>query len=192
MNDRNIIVADLEKYLTSDYGFSGAKLQLFGSSANGFGFQNSDMDISLTFDCNPTKQPVNRIKLIRQLADKLKRYHKCKHVFSITNTRVPIVKFSITTRDHLEVDLSFNNALALQNTKLLATYVKIDNRVKCLGYAMKYFVKLCDIADASQGSLSSYAYILMVLHFLQHTTPPVIPVLQELYDQSKPAPKAQH
>lgn len=51
---------------------------------------------------------------------------------------------------------------------------------QCLGYAMKYFAKLCDIGDASRGSLSSYAYILMVLHFLQQCKPPVIPVLQEV------------
>ena len=45
---------------------------------------------------------------------------------------------------------------------------------------MKYFAKLCDIGDASRGSLSSYAYILMVLHYLQQCKPPVIPVLQEV------------
>lgn len=38
----------------------------------------------------------------------------------------------------------------------------------------------CDIGDASRGSLSSYAYILMVLYFLQQRQPPVIPVLQEV------------
>ena len=36
----------------------------------------------------------------------------------------------------------------------------------------------CGVADASQGSFSSYAYILMVIHFLQRTSPPVVPVLQ--------------
>lgn len=40
--------------------------------------------------------------------------------------------------------------------------------------------KRCDIGDASRGSLSSYAYILMVLYFLQQRQPPVIPVLQEV------------
>ena len=40
---------------------------------------------------------------------------------------------------------------------------------------------MCDICDASKGSLSSYAYTLMTLHYLQRCDPPVIPVLQELY-----------
>ena len=36
------------------------------------------------------------------------------------------------------------------------------------------------MADASLGGLSSYAYILMLLHYLQRTEPPVIPVLQQV------------
>ncbi|CAB1454912.1 unnamed protein product [Pleuronectes platessa] len=50
---------------------------------------------------------------------------------------------------------------------------------------MKVFAKMCDIGDASRGSLSSYAYTLMVLYFLQQRNPPVIPVLQEIYDGKK-------
>ena len=44
---------------------------------------------------------------------------------------------------------------------------------------------MCDIGDASKGSLSSYAYILMLLHYLQQCNPPVIPVLQNLYTDNK-------
>ncbi|XP_071539111.1 terminal uridylyltransferase 7-like isoform X2 [Panulirus ornatus] len=186
IEERDRIVADLEDYIRQF--FRGATLKLFGSSANGFGFQRSDLDICLTFKGNPTGEDIDHIIVIESLAEKLKRYRQCGHVFAITTAKVPIVKFSIR-RACLEGDLSLYNTLALQNTKLLYTYTKIDYRVKCLGYAMKYFAKLCDIGDASRGSLSSYAYILMVLHFLQQCRPPVIPVLQELYDHSEPAPK---
>ena len=51
---------------------------------------------------------------------------------------------------------------------------------------VKEFAKKCDIGDASRGSLSSYAYILMLIFYLQQVKPPVVPVLQELYDQSSP------
>jgi hypothetical protein len=50
-----------------------------------------------------------------------------------------------------------------------------------LGFTLKRFAKLCDICDASRGSLSSYAYILMAIYFLQQCNPPVIPVLQEVH-----------
>ena len=36
------------------------------------------------------------------------------------------------------------------------------------------------MCDASSGSLSSYAYILLLLHYLQQVKPPVIPVLQQV------------
>ncbi|KAH9362776.1 hypothetical protein HPB48_022165 [Haemaphysalis longicornis] len=80
----------------------------------------------------------------------------------------------------LEVDISLYNRLAQQNMRLLKTYSSIDNRVRELGYTIKRFAKTCDICDASRGSLSSYAYILMTLYYLQQRKPPVIPVLQEL------------
>lgn len=74
-------------------------------------------------------QNIDHIKIIESLAEKLKRYRQCGHVFAITTAKVPIVKFSIR-RAYLEGDLSLYNTLALQNTKLLYTYAKIDHRVK--------------------------------------------------------------
>lgn len=41
-----------------------------------------------------------------------------------------------------------------------------------------FFPKVCDMCDASTGSLSSYAYILMLIHFLQRLN--VLPVLQQV------------
>ena len=41
-------------------------------------------------------------------------------------------------------------------------------------------VKECSVGDASRGSLSSYAYVLLLIHYLQQVG--VLPVLQELYD----------
>ncbi len=49
-----------------------------------------------------------------------------------------------------------------------------------LGFMAKLLAKQCEIGDASRGSLSSYAYTLMVIHYLQQVKPPVIPVLQEV------------
>jgi len=57
-----------------------------------------------------------------------------------------------------------------------------------LGYMLKRFAKVCDMCDASRGSLSSYAYILMAIYFLQQCSPPVLPVLQEL-SATQPKPQ---
>ena len=104
---------------------------------------------------------------------------KYKKIVAITNTRVPIIKFYLCPMK-TNCDISLENLLAMRNTKLLKTYADLDPRVQVLGYAFKHFAKVCGMADASTGGLSSYAYILMLLHYLQRTDPPVIPVLQEL------------
>ncbi|KAF6739275.1 Terminal uridylyltransferase 7 [Oryzias melastigma] len=123
---------------------------------------------------------VDCIKIIESLARCLKKNPGLRNILPITTAKVPIVKFyHISTS--LEGDISLYNTLALHNTHLLASYAAIDRRVKILCYVMKVFAKMCDIGDASRGSLSSYAYTLMVLFFLQQRNPPVIPVLQEIY-----------
>ena len=99
------------------------------------------------------------------------------HVQQIRGAKVPIVKF-YHGPTRVEADISLYNVLAQENTAMLRLYATIDERVKVLGYLTKLFAKRCDIGDASRGSLSSYAYILMLIHYLQQCDPPVLPVLQ--------------
>ncbi|EMP33566.1 Terminal uridylyltransferase 4 [Chelonia mydas] len=161
--------------------FDKARLCLFGSSKNGFGFRDSDLDICMTLEGHENAEKLNCKEIIEGLAKILKKHPGLKNILPITTAKVPIVKFE-HRRSGLEGDISLYNTLAQHNTRMLATYAAIDPRVQYLGYTMKVFAKRCDIGDASRGSLSSYAYILMVLYFLQQRNPPVIPVLQEIFD----------
>ncbi|XP_005061003.1 PREDICTED: terminal uridylyltransferase 7 [Ficedula albicollis] len=179
---REHIRQSLEMFIRQD--FPGTKLDLFGSSKNGFGFKQSDLDICMTIDGLETAEELDCIRIIEDLAKVLKKQSGLRNVLPITTAKVPIVKF-FHVRSGLEVDISLYNTLALHNTRLLSSYAAIDPRVKYLCYTMKVFTKICDIGDASRGSLSSYAYTLMVLYFLQQRNPPVIPVLQEIYKEPK-------
>ncbi|XP_025944205.1 terminal uridylyltransferase 7 isoform X12 [Apteryx rowi] len=179
---REHIRQNLENFIRQD--FPGTKLNLFGSSKNGFGFKQSDLDICWTIDGLETAESLDCIRIIEDLAKVLKKHSGLRNVLPITTAKVPIVKF-FHVRSGLEVDISLYNTLALHNTRLLSSYAAIDPRVKYLCYTMKVFTKMCDIGDASRGSLSSYAYTLMVLYFLQQRNPPVIPVLQEIYKEPK-------
>ncbi|KAM9367996.1 terminal uridylyltransferase 7 [Phaethornis superciliosus] len=179
---REHIRQNLENFIRQD--FPGTKLNLFGSSKNGFGFKQSDLDICMTMDGMETAEGLDCIRIIEDLAKVLNKQSGLRNVLPITTAKVPIVKF-FHVRSGLEVDISLYNTLALHNTRLLSSYAAIDPRVKYLCYTMKVFTKICDIGDASRGSLSSYAYTLMVLYFLQQRNPPVIPVLQEIYREPK-------
>ncbi|KAM6921465.1 terminal uridylyltransferase 4 [Xenentodon cancila] len=177
---REQILASLERFIRKEYN-DKAQLCLFGSSKNGFGFRDSDLDICMTLEGHETAEKLNCKEIIEGLAKVLKKHTGLRNILPITTAKVPIVKFE-HRQSGLEGDISLYNTLAQHNTRMLATYAALDPRVQFLGYTMKVFAKRCDIGDASRGSLSSYAYILMVLYFLQQREPPVIPVLQEIFD----------
>uniref|UniRef100_A0A673YZ04 Terminal uridylyltransferase 4-like n=1 Tax=Salmo trutta TaxID=8032 RepID=A0A673YZ04_SALTR len=177
---REQILGSLERFIQKEYN-DNAQLCLFGSSKNGFGFRDSDLDICMTLEGHDTAEKLNCKEIIEGLAKVLKKHTGLRNILPITTAKVPIVKFE-HRQSGLEADISLYNTLAQHNTRMLATYAALDPRVQFLGYTMKVFAKRCDIGDASRGSLSSYAYILMVLYFLQQRQPPVIPVLQEVFD----------
>lgn len=177
---REQILLSLERFIRKEFN-DKAQLCLFGSSRNGFGFRDSDLDICMTLEGHHTAEKLNCKEIIEGLAKVLKKHTGLRNILPITTAKVPIVKFE-HRQSGLEGDISLYNTLAQHNTRMLATYAALDPRVQLLGYTMKVFAKRCDIGDASRGSLSSYAYILMVLYFLQQRMPPVVPVLQEMYD----------
>ncbi|KAK7100580.1 terminal uridylyltransferase 7-like isoform X2 [Littorina saxatilis] len=176
MQKRERVVKDLEHFIRQIY--PDANFALFGSSCNGFGFYQSDLDICMTLR-GKTVEDIDVVEIIETVAKKLMQRRNLYNVISIPTAKVPIVKFT-DRESRLEGDISLYNTLAQRNTRLLRCYSEIDPRVRILGYAVKVFAKVCYIGDASRGSLSSYGYILMMIHYLQQCRPPVIPVLQEL------------
>ena len=173
---REKLVHDLRAFIQQRCNMPAAQLVVFGSSHNGFAFENSDLDLSLTF-ADRSAGDVDAIAVIEHLADKMRRMPGIRQIQAITSAKVPILKF-VHGPTQVEADISLYNVLAQENTAMLRLYAAIDDRVKVLGYLVKLLAKLCDIGDASRGSLSSYAYILMLIHYLQHCEPPVLPVLQ--------------
>lgn len=184
--NRQEVLQQLESFIQELY--KDAKLTLYGSSCNGFGLVRSDLDICLTFESSKDGKDLCHSKMIKALARKLHKHPDLNGIIAIATAKVPIVKF-YHIPSGLEGDISLYNTLAQHNTRLLKAYSEIDHRVRVLGYTFKHFAKTCDIGDASRGSLSSYAYILMTLHYLQQCKPPVIPVLQELFPEGETKPE---
>ncbi|KAL3194915.1 hypothetical protein MRX96_045827 [Rhipicephalus microplus] len=183
---REKVLHELESFIRQKY--KDARLALYGSSCNGFGLIHSDLDICLTFEHSKDGKDFCHKEKILDLAKELNGDKNLKKITAITSAKVPIVKF-YHKPTQLEGDISFYNTLAQHNTRLLKVYSQIDERVRILGYTFKHFAKTCAIGDASRGSLSSYAYILLTLYYLQQCKPPVIPVLQELYPEGEQKPE---
>ncbi|KAK3112995.1 hypothetical protein LTR53_010142 [Teratosphaeriaceae sp. CCFEE 6253] len=79
----------------------------------------------------------------------------------------------------IQSDINFFNPLGLHNTQLLRCYSLCDARVKAMVLFVKSWAKRRKINSSYSGTLSSYGYVLMVLHYLVNVAqPPVLPNLQ--------------
>ena len=78
-----------------------------------------------------------------------------------------------------QCDINFENPLGLHNTKLLYCYSLCDPRVRPIVLFVKAWAKRRKINSSYSGTLSSYGWVLMVLHYLVNIAqPPVCPNLQ--------------
>ncbi|KAL4003050.1 Cid1 poly A polymerase family protein [Acanthocheilonema viteae] len=177
VHSMSALCRELEGFLRRFYR-TDCHLSLFGSAGNGFGLLGSDADICLRFGRGVRPEDIDSAEVICRVAEVVRKMPGITFVSEIPHAKVPIVKFRC--RNHLEADLSLYNVLALENTRLLRTYSKLDERIHKLGIMTKIWAKSCEIGNASKGSLSSYSYIIMLIHYLQRTNPPVAPFLQEI------------
>ena len=69
--------------------------------------------------------------------------------------------------------------LAVANTELLTAYINADKRVSLLLFTIRTWARFNNLTGRSGLQLSNYALTLMVVHFLQHTNPPVLLCLQD-------------
>ncbi|KAK3157391.1 hypothetical protein QOZ80_2AG0121180 [Eleusine coracana subsp. coracana] len=149
-----------------------SKLFLYGSCANSFGFSNSDIDLCLSIDA----KEMSKVDIILKLADILEAGN-LQNIQALTRARVPIVKL-MDPETGLSCDICVNNLLAVVNTKLLKDYALIDRRLRQLAFIVKHWAKSRRVNETYQGTLSSYAYVIMCIHLLQLRR--ILPCLQEM------------
>uniref|UniRef100_K3W949 Uncharacterized protein n=1 Tax=Globisporangium ultimum (strain ATCC 200006 / CBS 805.95 / DAOM BR144) TaxID=431595 RepID=K3W949_GLOUD len=156
-----------------------ADLDVFGSSANDFGTIESDMDMCLVLEKPATTEEKQQIlRIVVLLLERQPDLFVDIDVSRLT-ARIPIIMFKMKDSG-IECDLCVENVLAQRNTSFLRAYANADERVRILAYVIKRFVKKRRMNCAAEGTLSSYGYLLMLIHFLQRQDPPVLPVLQAL------------
>ncbi|KAJ9575960.1 hypothetical protein L9F63_007187 [Diploptera punctata] len=155
-------------------------LYLVGSTMNGFGSENSDVDMCLLVRHAEMDQRNEAVGHLEQIQKYLRR---CEFIEDpeLIQAKVPILKFR-DTRYCMEVDLNCNNAVGIRNTHLLYCYSRMDWRVRPLVLIVKLWAHKHNINDAKNMTISSYSLVLMVIHFLQcGVSPPVLPCLHEMY-----------
>ncbi|OHX01080.1 poly RNA polymerase cid13 [Colletotrichum incanum] len=122
-----------------------------------------------------TKQNIETIKRMRDLKDPAK--------MTVNQPRDPYKDKLEFPKNGVGVqcDINFAAHLALHNTLLLRCYSHTDPRVRPLVLFIKHWAKVRGINTPYRGTLSSYGYVLMMLHYLVNVVQPfVCPNLQAL------------
>ncbi|EAW12844.1 PAP/25A associated domain family [Aspergillus clavatus NRRL 1] len=167
---RRQLVRKLEKLFNDQWPGRDIKVHVFGSSGNKLCSSDSDVDICIT----TTYKELEHVCLLAEVLAK----HGMERVVCVSHAKVPIVKIW-DPELRLACDMNVNNTLALENTRMVRTYVEIDDRVRPLAMIIKYWTKRRILNDAGLGgTLSSYTWICLIINFLQTRDPPVLPSLQ--------------
>jgi len=162
-----------------------ACVEVFGSSRNNFGSDGADLDMCLQYiPGSHVPAGDDRVKVMDHLGEVLIAA-RMEDVEVRSTARIPIVLFKDPSSG-LACDISFSNPLAIQNTLLLAAYSMVDPRVREIAYVVKHWAKQRRINSPQEGTLSSYGYILCIIHFLQTRSPPLLPNLQKLHPSWHP------
>ncbi|KAF9201387.1 hypothetical protein BGZ49_008370 [Haplosporangium sp. Z 27] len=170
---RERLMQRLQRMLDSAFPGDNLRLEQFGSGASGLGSESSDADLCITTTSFQKSRPYNDMNSIANIL----RRAGMKYVQPIPGARVPIVKF-VDPVSRINCDINTNHVLGVHNSELIRCYTLIDDRVRPLLYNIKALVKKHQINDSSQSWLSSYAYVMMAIGFLQAQEPPILPSLQ--------------
>lgn len=113
--------------------YQQAKINIYGSSNNGFGTDGSDIDLCL-IDFSIDKDKI--FEIADEIVSILESIHMNDIDKSRLHARIPVIRFEDPITK-LQCDLCFNNILPIRNTLLLKTYSFIDPRVRVLGIIIK-------------------------------------------------------
>ncbi|KAH6674675.1 zinc finger protein-like protein [Halenospora varia] len=168
---RKKLVEKLENIFNTAWPGHDIRVHVFGSSGNLLCTDESDVDICITTDWK-------ELEGVCIIADLLAK-NGMEKVICVSTAKVPIVKIW-DPELCLACDMNVNNTLALENTRMIKTYVEIDTRVRPLAMIIKHWTKRRIVNDAAfGGTLSSYTWICLIIYFLQSRSPPILPALHQ-------------
>jgi DNA polymerase sigma len=174
---RELIRLRVEQLVCESGAFpANSRVVIFGSSANGFGSPKSDIDMCLQLPegSKLNEDDISGAEAMAKLATKLEE-SGMKGVDTCRLTaRIPILMFQCPNpltgdaEDLIDCDLSMQNPLAVLNTSYLRCYAEITPITRVLAAIIKRWAKARDINNPAKHTLSSYGYIIMLLHFLTY------------------------
>merc|ERR1712226_854686 len=96
--------------------------------------------------------------------------------------KVPILRVFLRIQSsEIQCDVNVDNLIGIRNSWLLRCYSELDQRVRPFIYIVKKFAKAANLNDASQGTMSTYSWLLLAMNFLQTgVEPAVLPIVHTM------------
>ncbi|GAB6019140.1 hypothetical protein CHUAL_000759 [Chamberlinius hualienensis] len=182
--------------------FSNCTILPFGSTVNGFGKFNCDLDMVLTLRNEikaedmvsegpsrlffHTKRSLSNGRAQSQrhletLSDMISSFLPgCSNVQRILQARVPIIKF-VHDLVNTECDLSMINLTGVYMSELLYLYAEFDKRLQPLVFTILKWARQNGLTHESPGKwITNFSLILMVIFFFQTRQRPILPSIGSL------------
>jgi hypothetical protein len=122
------------------------------------------------------------LKTLRRASNIIRSHPDITDLFVVSNARIPVSKF-VYSAIGVKCDLTCNNIIAVQNSKLLYSLQSLDVRIRPYLYALKFWAKSHRLISSPESTLSSYALTLMAVFYLQQTDPPLVPSIESLQSE---------
>jgi DNA polymerase sigma len=144
---------------------------------NNFLIDNGDIDICIV----PKFNNVNDFApYLDKIKDEITNRNIGEHKLSYQNKRYVLLRI-MDNQMKCIVDITAHTMLPIHNTNLIRLYSLFDQRFHIMGLYVKHWAKINKIHGAAEHYLSSYALLLMLIHFLQEIAEPhVLPNLQKI------------
>ena len=156
-------------------------LQAYGSLMNNFLIEEGDVDISIV----PKNISIEQFSVyLEEIKNEIlkNKFGKCENLQ--ISTRYSLLRV-IDYPTGINIDITIHTMLPMYNTKLIRIYSLFDQRFHIMGIYIKYWVKRNHIYGAPEKFLSSYALLLLIIHFLQsEVEPKILPILQKIENKT--------
>ena len=157
------------------------KVQKYGSFQNTFmvDIGDTDIDICIVPKCSLSEF---QIKYLERLKRGITKQNLGSVNNVITTTNYLLLKITyMYQKSKYNIDVTVHNMLPIFNTNLIRLYSLYDQRFHIMGIYLKYWAKINNIHGSVGKYLSSYALLLMMIHFLQKIVEPkILPNLQKI------------
>eukprot|EP00092_Neocalanus_flemingeri_P000999 GFUD01001066.1.p1 GENE.GFUD01001066.1~~GFUD01001066.1.p1 ORF type:complete len:409 (+),score=64.65 GFUD01001066.1:100-1326(+) len=152
-------------------GYTNCLVYPYGSTLNGVGFSDSDLDLYVDLGFSGDTVKISKI---------LAKGTEFVNIEAIPNARVPIVK-AVHFSSGINCDLSFGNKASLWNTEFIRFCCLSDPRVRPLIMVVRYWGRMHGLVGREGNvRLCNYALTMMVIAYLQQIPCPILHSVQQL------------